>query len=344
MTTRTRFAFTLLAFLLPLAGAAQQGSGAFHVARTFAIGGDGGWDYLTMDSGAHRLYVSHAVRVDVVDTETGALVGAIPDTQGVHGIAVAPDLGRGYVSNGRANTVTVFDLKTLAVLATINVTGENPDAICYDPSTRRVFTFNGRSSNATAIDAATNQVVGTLALPGKPEFAVTDGKGRMFVNIEDKSLIVAFDPKALAITAQWPIAPCQEPSGLALDREHRRLFAVGHNRLMAVVDADSGKLVATVPIGSGVDGVEFDPATGLAFSANSEGNLTVVHEDSPEKFTVVATVPTKRGARTIALDEATHMLYLATAEFGPPPSPTAERPHPWPSIVPGSFVVLVVRR
>lgn len=342
MTTRTRVAVTLLAVLVPFAVAAQPGPGGYHVTRTIAVGGDGGWDYPTADPGAHRLYLSHGTLVNVVDTETGALVGTIPDTQGVHGIAIAPDLGRGYVSSGRANTVTVFDLKTLAVLATIKVTGENPDAICFDPFTRRVFTFNGRSSNATAIDTASNQVVGTIALPGKPEFAASDGKGRMFVNIEDKSLIVAFDPKTLAVVAQWSIAPCEEPSGLALDREHRRLFAVGGNKLMAVVDADSGKLVATVPIGEGPDGVAFDPGTGLAFSANGEGTLTVVREDSPEKFSVVATVTTRRGARTITLDEKTHRLYLPTAEFGPPPSPTAERPHPRPSVVPGSFVVLVV--
>ena len=344
MTTRTRFAVTLLSVLVPLAAAAQPGPGGYHVARTIAVGGEGGWDYPTVDPAAHRLYLSHATLVNVVDTETGALVGQIPDTQGVHGIALVSELGRGYVSNGRANTVTVFDLKTLAVLATVKVTGENPDAICYDPATRRVFTFNGRSSNATAIDAATNQVAGTIALPGKPEFAVSDGKGRMFVNIEDKSLIVAFHPKTLAVLGQWPIAPCEEPSGLAFDRQHRRLFAVGGNKLMAVVDADSGKLVATVPIGEGPDGVTFDPATGLAFSANGEGTLTVVHEDTPEKFTVVATVPTKRGARTVTLDEAGHRIYLPTAEFGPPPSPTAERPHPRPSVVQGSFMVLVVEK
>ncbi|HVN75556.1 MAG TPA: hypothetical protein VMT19_04510 [Thermoanaerobaculaceae bacterium] len=344
MTTRTRLVLTLLAVLVPLAATARAGAAGFHVARTIAIGGDGGWDYLTADAAAHRLYVSHATLVNVVDTETGALVGQIPDTQGVHGIALAPELGRGFVSDGRANTVTVFDLKTLAVLATVKVTGENPDAICYDAPTRRVFTFNGRTSNATAIDAATSQVVGTVTLPGKPEFAVSDGKGRMFVNIEDKSLIVALDPKSLAVVATWPIAPCEEPSGLAIDREHRRLFTVGHNKLMAVVDADSGKVIAALPIGAGVDGAAFDAAEGLAFSSNGEGTLTVVHEDTPEKFTVVATVPTRRGARTIGLDEATHRVYLPTAEFGPTPPPTPERPHPRPSIVPGSFVVLVVQR
>jgi len=344
MNSRTRFGLVLLAAVVPVSVAAQPGPGGYHVTRTIAVGGEAGWDYPTVDAAAHRLYLSHATLVNVVDTENGALVGTIPDTQGVHGIAIAPELGRGYVSSGRANTVTVFDLKTLAVLATVKVTGENPDAICYDPFTRRVFTFNGRTANATAIDTATNQVVGTIALPGKPEFAATDGKGRMFVNIEDKSLIVAFDPKALAVVAQWPIAPCEEPSGLALDREHRRLFAVGGNKLMAVVNADTGKLVATVPIGEGPDGVAFDPATGLAFSANGEGTITVVREESPEKFTVLATVQTRRGARTITLDEKAHTLYLPTAEFGPPPSPTAERPHPRPSVVPGSFVALVVGR
>jgi YVTN family beta-propeller protein len=343
MTIR-RLVVASFGLLLPLLAAAQAAPAGFHVARSIAIGGEGGWDYLTVDSAAHRLYVSHATRVHVVDTEKGAVVGEIPDTQGVHGIALAPELGRGFVSNGRANSVTVFDLKTLVVIATVTTTGENPDAICFDPATRRVFTFNARSANTTAIDAVTNEVVGTLTLPGKPEFAVSDGRGKMFVNIEDKSLIVAFDPKALAITGQWPIAPCEEPSGLALDRERRRLFAVGGNQLMAVVDAESGKLVATVPIGSGVDGVAFDPSTGLVFSSNGEGTLTVIHENSPEKYTIVATVPTKRGARTIALDATTHRIYLPTAQFGPPPSPTVERPHPRPSIVPGTFEILVVER
>ncbi len=345
MNTRTRLGVAAIAGLAALAALAQGGPAGFRVARTIAVGGDGGWDYLAVDAAAHRLYVSHATLVNVVDTRTGALVGTIPDTQGVHGIAVAPELGRGFVSNGRANTVTVFDLKALAVLATVKVTGENPDAICYDAPSRRVFTFNGRTANATAIDAATNQVVGTMVLPGKPEFAVSDGKGRMFVNIEDKSLIVAFDPRKLTIAGQWPIAPVEEPSGLALDREHRRLFAVGENNLMAVLDADSGKLVATAAIGNGPDGVAFDPGLGLAFSANGrDGTVTVVREESPAKFTVAATVPTRLGARTIALDEATHALYLPTAAFGPAPPPTAERPHPRPAIVPGSFVVLVVER
>lgn len=332
-----------LVLLVPIA-AAQGGPATYNLVRTIPLGGEGGWDYLTVDAAAHRLYVSHATRVQVVDTVKGVVVGEIPNTEGVHGIAIAPELGRGYTSNGRANTVTVFDLKTLAVITTVKVSGDNPDAITYEPTSGRVFTFNGRSANATAIDAATGQIVGTLPLAGKPEFAVADGRGKVYVNIEDKSLLVAFDARTLTITGQWPLAPCQEPSGLAIDREHRRLFSVGGNKLMAVVDADNGRVITTIPIGAGVDGAAFDPAAGLAVSSNGEGTVTVVREDSPERFTVVGTVQTKRGARTIALDEATHRLYLPTAQFGPPPSPTADRPHPRPSILPGTFEILVLER
>jgi YVTN family beta-propeller protein len=314
------------------------------VSGSITIGGEGGWDYLTADAAAHRLYVSHATRVLVVDTARNAVVGEIPDTPGVHGIALAPELGRGFTSNGRAATVTVFDLKTLKVIATVKVTGENPDAIAYEPVSRRVFTFNGRSDSATAIDAATARVVGTLPLEGKPEFAVADGAGRMYVNIEDKSAIVAFDARTLKIEGRWPLAPCEEPTGLAMDRAHRRLFAGCHNELMAVVDADGGRVITTLPIGRGVDGAAFDPGTGLAFSSNGEGTLTVVREDAPEKFTLLGNVPTKRGARTLALDDATHRIYLSTAQFGPPPSPTAENPRARPPILPGTFEVLVLDR
>lgn len=339
-----RFASAALSIMIAAMAAAQAAPGGYHVARSIALGGEGGWDYLTVDPAAHRLYVSHATRVQVIETDTSAVVGEIPGTEGVHGIALAPELGRGFTSNGRAGTVTVFDLKTLAVLDTVKVTGENPDAIAYEPTTRRVFTFNGRGSNATAIDAATAKVVGTLPLGGKPEFAVADGKGRMYVNIEDKGALVAFDAAALTVTATWPLAPCEEPSGLAIDREHRRLFAGCGNKLMAVVDGDSGRVLATLPIGAGVDANAFDPGTGFAFASNGEGTLTVVHEDAPEKFTLVGNVTTKRGARTMALDTTTHRIYLATAQFGPPPSPTAERPRPRPSIVAGTFEILVLDR
>jgi DNA-binding beta-propeller fold protein YncE len=321
---------------------AQPQSATYHLVGTIPIGGAGGWDYLTADAGAHRLYVSHADRVVVVDTEKNAIVGEIPGTAGVHGIAIATALGRGYTSNGRADTVTVFDLKTLAVLGTIAVTGKNPDCIVFEPVSGRVFTFNGHSGNATAIDAAEGKVVGTLALDGKPEFAVADGRGKVFVNIEDKSEVVEFDARALKIEKRWSLAPGEEPSGLAIDREHRRLFSGCHNRLMVISDADQGRVIATAPIGSGVDGVAFDPERSLAFSSNGEGTLSVIREESPEKFAHLGDVPTKRGARTIGLDAVTHRVYTATATFGPPPPASAEHPHPRPSIVTGTFEVLVL--
>ena len=316
---------------------------SYHVINRFKLGGEGGWDYLTFDAKARRVYVSHSTHVVVVDADSGAVVGDIPDTPGVHGIALVEEAGKGYVSNGRASTVTVFDLKTLKTLKQIPV-GKNPDAIIYDDASRRVFTMNGASEDTTAIDVKTDTVAGTLALGGKPEFAVTDEQGNVFVNIEDKSAIVEFDSRRLAVKANWPIAPAEEPSGLAFDRKHRRLFSVGSNKLMAVVNADTGKVLTTVPIGGGVDAAAFDPETGLAFSSNGDGTLTVIHEDSPDKFTVVENVATQRGARTLALDTKTHRVYLVTAEFGPPPPATAERPRPRPSIIPGTFTLLVVGR
>lgn len=315
----------------------------YHVLRHYKLGGEGGWDYLTIDAKARRLYVSHATHVMVVDADTGSVVGDIPDTPGVHGIAIVEEFGKGYVSNGRASTVTVFDLKTLKLLKQIPV-GKNPDAIIYDAASKRVFTMNGASNDATAIDVKTDAVVGTLALGGKPEFAVADEQGKIFVNIEDKSAIIKFDSRKLVVEANWPVAPAEEPSGLAFDRKHRRLFSVGSNKLMAVVSADTGKVLATLPIGSGVDAAVFDPETGLIFSSNGDGTLTVVHEDAPDKFSVVENVATQRGARTLTLDPKTHQVYLVTAEFGPSPAPTPERPRPRPSIMPDSFMLLVVGR
>jgi len=322
--------------------ATQSPTPHHKVAKRIAIGGDGFWDYLTVDSAQRRLYVSHSTHVQVVDIERDSIVGEIPGTPGVHGIALAADLGQGFTSNGRDSSVTVFDLKTLATVARIRVRARNPDAIVYDPVSHRVFTMNGGSGTATAIDAAAHTVIDTLALGGRPEFAVADGRGRIFVNLEDKSELVAFDSRSLAIQARWPLAPGEEPSGLAIDLAHRRLFSVCANKRMVVLDADSGRVIATLPIGEGVDGSAFDPETALAFSSNGEGSLTVVHEDDPEHFRVVETVTTQRGARTLALDGKAHCIFLPTAAFGPPPAPTAERPHPRPSIVPGSFVILVV--
>jgi DNA-binding beta-propeller fold protein YncE len=306
------------------------------------LGGEGGWDYLITDADARRTYISRGTHVVVIDADTGKSVGDIADTPGVHGIALAPELGRGFTSNGREGTVSIFDIKTLATNSKVKV-GENPDAILYDPASKRVFTFNGRSQDSTAIDAATGKVVGTIKLDGKPEFAATDAKGGIWVNIEDKSELVAIDPNKLEVKAKWPLAPCTEPSGLAIDRKNRRLFAGCDNKMMAVVDADSGKVLATPPIGDGVDATAFDPETGLAFaSCGGDGVLTVVREDSPDKFSVAENVPTQKGARTMALDTKTHKVFVVTAQFGPRPAPTADNPHPRPAILPDSFVVLVV--
>ena len=334
----------LLALGALVAPPARSQDVSYHVVRRIPLAGEGGWDYLTVDTAAHRLYVSRGTHVAVIDLDRDSVVGDIPNTLGVHGIAFAREVGRGFTSNGRDSTVTIFDLKTLAPVASVKVTGRNPDAIVYDPVSKRVFTFNGGSANATALDARTGAVVGTIDLGGRPEFAVSDGRGRMYVNIEDKSEIVAFDPRTLAVQGRWSLAPCEEPSGLAIDRRGRRLFSVCSNGLMAVVDADRGRVLVSLPIGSGVDGAAFDPATALAFSSNGEGTLTVVHEQSPDSFRVVATVPTQRGGRTVALDERTHRIYTVAAEFGQPPEPTPERPRPRPPIIPGSVVVLVLER
>jgi DNA-binding beta-propeller fold protein YncE len=318
--------------------AAAPGSGpsGYHVIKSVPVGGEGFWDYLTVDSEARRLYISHGTHVEVMDIDTYAIAGNIPDTQGVHGIALAPELARGFTSNGRANTVTIFDLKTLKTIGTVNA-GTNPDAIVYDSVTKHVFTLNGRSHDATAINAADGTVAGTLELGGKPEFAVADGRGSIYVNIEDKSELVQFDAKKLTVLNRWPLAPCQEPSGLAMDRKDHRLFAGCGNKMMAVVDADTGKVIATPAIGQGVDANRFDPDTKYAFASNGEGTLTVVHEDSPDKFTVVDNVPTKRSARTMALDAKTHNIFLAAADLEPPAQ--GERR---PRMKPGSFVILVV--
>ncbi len=316
----------LLFLLLGAVASAAPTSASYHLIKKIALGG-AGWDYLTLDSAARRLYISRANRVIVLDVDTGVVVGEIPDTRGVHGIAIAPEVNRGFTSNGRSSTVTIFDLKTLRVLGQVK-TGGNPDAIVYDPVSRRVFTFNGTSADATAIEAASGAVAGSIALGGRPEFAAADGSGRIYVNLEDKSAVVVLDSREVAVKSRWPLAPCEEPSGMAIDKEHRRLFIGCSNRMMAVMDAANGRVLATLPIGGGVDANAFDPGTGLAFSSNGEGTLTVVREDSPQKFTVLENVVTQRGARTMALDLKTHNVFLATAQFGPPPAPTPERPHP----------------
>ncbi|HET7205309.1 MAG TPA: YncE family protein [Terriglobales bacterium] len=318
------------------------GAQSYHVVNTYKLGGEGGWDYLTLDSSARRLYISRATHVIVVDPDNGKQIGDIADTPGVHGIALAPELNRGFTSNGRENTVSIFDLATLKTLNKIKV-GENPDAILYDPSSKRVFTFNGRSADSSAIDAASGKVLGTIKLDGKPEFAVSDGKGGVFVNIEDKSELTAIDPEGLKVKATWPLAPCQEPSGLSMDREHRRLFS-GCDKLMAVIDADSGKVVSSLPICDGVDATAYDDETKLAFASCHDGKLTVIREESPDKFSVVENAATQPGARTMALDPKTHQVYTVTAKIGPAPPASPHNPHPRPPILSDSFVVLVLAR
>ncbi len=311
----------------------------YRVAATWAVGGAGGWDYLYVDHAGGRVYASHDGEVAVLDLATGHKVGVVPNTAGVHGIVVAQ--GHGFVSCGRTNAVVVFDPATLQVTAT-TPTGVRPDALLYDEFSGRVFAFNNGATTATVLDAATGAAVGTAELGGAPEAAVSDGQGTVFVNLEDKSEVVAFDAKTLVVKHRWPLGPGAEPSGLALDRAHRRLFSVCGNEKMVVLDADTGQRVAVLPIGSGVDGVVFDVGRQVAVSSNGSGTITVVKEDGPNAFRVAQTLATARGARTIALDEATHRLYLPTADLGPAPAPTPAVPHPRMSIVPNTFRVLVV--
>ena len=336
----TSRAWVFVVLLIIAAAAFAEGPG-YHIINTFKLGGEGGWDYLTLDANSRYTYISRGTHVIVMNADSGTVEGDIPDTPGVHGIALAPDLGRGFVSNGREGTVTIFDLKSLKVISKVKA-GDNPDAILYDPATKRVFTFNGRSHDSTAIDAANGNVLATIKLDGKPEFAVSDANGKVFVNIEDKSELTEIDPNKLQVKSTWPLAPCEEPSGLAIDRKNHRLFAGCDNQMMAVVDADSGKVITTLPIGKGVDATAFDPDNGFAFASCGDGHLTVVKEDSKDKFSVAENVSTQEGARTMALDAKTHNVYLVTAKFGPPPAPTPAQPHPWHSILPDTFTVLVV--
>jgi DNA-binding beta-propeller fold protein YncE len=325
---RTLVATALVPFLL---AAAPTG---YHVSGEIKIGGEGGWDYLTVDSAARRLYVSHATHVVVVDLDSNKVVGDIPDTPGVHGIAIAPDLNRGFISNGRGNNITIFDLNTLMATG-MAAAGENPDSIRYDSVSGRVFAFNGRSKNATAVDAKTGNVVATIALPGKPEFSVADGKGKVYVNIEDTHEVVEIDAAKATMIKKYALNPCEEPTGLAIDAKNRRLFSACSNRLMVVSDPDAGKVVAMAPIGAGSDGAAFDPGTGYAFTSNGDGTLTIVQQRGAT-WEVLENVATERGARTIALDEKTHTIYLPTATAAP--SQGGGRA----TFLPNTFKVLVV--
>ncbi|HET7216198.1 MAG TPA: YncE family protein [Terriglobia bacterium] len=340
--------FVAFGLAVPLvAGAAQPRQGSspihYHIVKKVVLGGEGFWDYMGFDPLNRHLFVSHGTHVLVINPDTYKVVGNIPNTPGVHGIAVAPELNRGFISDGRADEVTVFNLKTLKTIGTVKVTGHNPDGIIYDPSSQRVFTFNGRSDDSTAIDAKTLKVAGTIALGGKPEFAAPNGRGMVYNNLEDKSEELAIDSHTLKVKSRWPMAPCESPSGLAIDARHNILFAGCDNKMMAVINANTGKVIATPPIGGGVDANRFDAGTDLAFSSNGEGTLTVVKEVSPTDFEVIQNVPTERGARTMEIDPKSHKVFLVTAKFGPMPSEPAGQHHfRRPPMVPGSFTLLVL--
>ena len=331
--------------LLVLGFCFTNGNSQTHkVSKKISIPGNEGWDYLTVDDVNQHLFVSHGSVVNVIDLKSNALITTIPDTKGVHGIAIANDLNKAFISNGKDNSVSIIDLKTFKLIEKVAIEGKNPDAILYDAFSKKVFTYNGKSNNATVLDAITNKELKTIPFGGKPEFSVTNNKGLIYVNIEDKNEIKTIDATKLEVTATWSIAPGDEPSGLAIDLETNRLFSVCGNNLMVVVNALNGKIIKTLPIGGGCDGVAFNPKSKLIFSSNGEGTITVVKEKNAANFSVLETIKTQKGARTIALNKTTNQLYLSAANFGKKPEPTTENPNPWPSIAPNSFVVLVVSK
>jgi YVTN family beta-propeller protein len=344
--TRLVLALCTLVALSPAPARSADASGDYKVLKKITLGGEGGWDYLSVDPAAKRLYISRFDRVMVVDTDSDKVVGTVPNTAGVHILVPVPEQHKGFTSNGRASTSTVVDLATLKPLQTIKV-GTGPDAAIYDPASRRVFTFNAGSKDATAIDVATGKVAGTVPLGGKPEFAAADGKGTVYVNLEDKNEVLAFDSKDLKVKSTWPTAPGEEPGGMAMDRDSRRLFVSCGNKKMVVLDADSGKVVETLDIGAGTDAAGFDPGTHMAFSSNRDGTLTIVKEESPDKFEVAQNLKTEPGARTMAVDPTTHRIYLVTAKVKPAPAnrPPAEgqpKGRRRPNYEPGSFTLIVV--
>ncbi len=308
-----KHAFCMILIFVALLGASAS-SGDYRIIRKIPIPGQGGWDYLTVDEGSRRLYVSHGTKVEILNLDSGELLGSIP-TEGVHGIALAPQSGRGFISDGKASTVLVFDLKSMKVLDQV-ASPKGPDAIIFDPATSRVFAFNGESNSATAIDAASGKLAGTVDLGGGPEFAAADGKGYVFNNLEDDSLVLKINSRELKVEQRWPTAPCARPSSMAMDRANRRLFVGCRSKVMAVMDADTGKVIMTLPIGDHVDATAYDADSKLIFNSNGEGTITVIRQDSPDKYSVVETVQTLPRAKTMALDPKTHQLYLSTAENG----------------------------
>jgi YVTN family beta-propeller protein len=326
----------------PAAGAPQSASSGYHVTKKIKLGGTGGWDYLAIDSPKHRLFISRGTHVMVVSTEDGSILGDIPGIQRSHGIALAPEFNKGFASDG-GGSVLVFDYTTLKTLDVVK-TDKDCDGIIYDPGSKRVFTMNGDANTSTVLDASTGKVLSNIPLGGGPEFTASDGKGHVFANLEDKSAMVKINAQTMKVEETWPLAPCESPSGLAIDAANERLIVGCHNKFMTFVDGNSGKVLGTVPIGQGVDANRFDPGTGFAFASCGDGTITVAHEDSPDKFSPVDVITTQRGARTMEVDPSTHTIYTVTAEFGPTPAATAENPRPRPTMVPDTFTLLVVSR
>jgi len=320
----------------------QAGGSQYHLANEYKLGGAGGWDYLAIDSSKHRLFISRGNRIMVVDTQTGILLTEIPGIQRSHGIALAPEFNKGFATDG-AGSVLIFDYTTLKQIDSVK-TDKGSDGVIYDPSSKRIFAMNGDPNTASVIDAASGKLIGTVPLGGGPEFTAADGKGYVFVNLEDKNALAKINARTLKVEQTWPLAPCESPSGLAIDAANERLIVGCHNKLMVFVDGNSGKVIGTVPIGQGVDANRFDPGTGFAFASCGDGTITVAHEDSADKFSAVDVIATQRGARTMEVDPATHNVYTVTAEFGPAPAATADNPRPRPSIVPDSFALLVFTR
>ena len=333
----------ILSAVLTAAGAVALRAQSYHVTHTYTLGGDGGWDYLSLDTVGHRLFVARQDRVMVIDPASGKVLAEIPGLNRAHGVAFDYADGKGFATSGGDSSVVIFDLKTLQVTGR-TIAAPDADAVLFDPATRRIFTFNGDSRSSSVLDAASGKKIGTVDLGGGPEFGVSAGDGKLYVNLEDSSAVDEIDASTMKVVRRWSLAPCQSPSGLAIDREHHRLFSGCHNQVMAISDAQAGKVVATVPIGQGVDANRFDPGTQLAFASTGDGNITVVHEDGPDTYTVVANVPTKRGARTMEVDLSSHVVYTVTADFGPMPAPTANLPRPRPPILPGTFALLVLER
>ena len=327
--------------MLAMAGGAATQAADYHLVKKIVLGGEGGWDYFKADPVTHRVFIARGSHMMVLDPE-GKVLQDVTGLKGSHAVDLAPDLKRIFTSNGSANSVSMLDQDTLRIIAEVKIRNRDTDAILYEPISKRVFTFNGEGGNdATAIDAKTGDVLGSIPLGGKPEFAQTDNSGRVFVNMEDLSQIKEIDPKGLKVRNTWPIAPCKEPSGMAIDVAHKRLFSGCHNGITTVVDYDTGKVVASFPIGQGVDANQFDPGTGLVFASCGDGTITVAHQDSPDTYTVVQKIATQAGARTMALDTGNHNIYTVTADRGPTPPPTTDNPRPRPTLVPGTFTLLI---